>query len=140
MRYWDSSALVPLFVEQPSTGRVRRLYADDPVILTWTLSEVEILSALARLEREGAFAPESFHAAVARLSELWLRIDAVTAFDAVKQRARRLLRTHPLRAADALQLGAALLVASGDPAGWSVVSLDDRLCGAARREGFTVLP
>jgi hypothetical protein len=140
VRYWDSSALVPLFVEQPSTSAVRRLHADDPVVLTWTLSEVEILSALARLEREGAFGPGGFHAAASRLGDLWMRIDAVAAVDAVKQRARRLLRTHPLRAADALQLGAALLAASDEPARWSFVCLDDALSAAARREGFAVLP
>ena len=58
----------------------------------------------------------------------------------MKPRALRLLETHPLRAADALQLGAALYVAEEDPAGLEIVTLDSRLAEAARREGFRVLP
>ena len=60
--------------------------------------------------------------------------------DAVKARAKRLLGVHTLRAADALQLGAALTAASDDPLGWDLVCLDERLAEAARREGFAVLP
>jgi hypothetical protein len=50
--------------------------------------------------------------------------------------ARRVLRVHALRAADALQLAAALLVSEGNPGSLEVVTLDDRLLDAARREGF----
>jgi predicted nucleic acid-binding protein len=46
---------------------------------------------------------------------------------------------HPLRAADALQLGAALFAADGDPQSLELVTLDRRLADAARREGFPVL-
>jgi len=51
----------------------------------------------------------------------------------------RLLRIHPLRAADALQLAAALTAAE-NPGALAFVSLDDRLSDAARREGFSILP
>lgn len=140
MRYWDSSALVALFVEQAATQRVRELWAQDSGVITWSLSEVEIVSALVRLERDVALDAARFDEAVAQLAALWDTVDAVTALDAVKARTRRLLRSHPLRAADALQLGAALVAASDDPRRWSFVCLDDRLGAAARREGFTVVP
>ena len=140
MRYWDSSALVSLFVAQASTPEVRDLYSRDPGVVTWTLSEVEILSALCRLAREWAMGQNDFDLSVRHLADLWKAVDAVTAFDAVKTRARRLLKTHALRAADALQLGAALVCASDEPSQWSFVCLDDQLAGAARREGFAVLP
>ena len=51
----------------------------------------------------------------------------------------RRLETHPLRAADALQVGAALVAASGDPASLEFVTLDQRQAEAASREGFRVL-
>jgi len=57
----------------------------------------------------------------------------------VRRQARRLLRVHPLRAADALQLGAAIVWA-GRYEGREFVSLDARLREAARLEGFAVLP
>ena len=140
MRYWDSSALVTLFVEQTATSKIRELYASDAAVVTWTLSEIEMYSALARLDREGAFDNGTFQLAVERLTELWKRVDAVSALDTVKTRARRLLRVHSLGAADALQLGAAFVVAQDDPSLLSFVCLDERLAVAARREGFTVVP
>jgi predicted nucleic acid-binding protein len=140
MRYWDSSALVALIVEQAETNAVRDLYSTDGRILSWTTSEIEIISALCRLHREGSLDARGLGKATERLAKLWSRLDAISAVDAVKVRAARALRTHTLRAADALQLGAALLVAADDAARWSFVCLDDRLAGAALREGFTVLP
>ncbi len=49
------------------------------------------------------------------------------------------MRVHALRAADSLQLAAALIAANHDPATLEIVSLDARLATAARREGFKVL-
>jgi uncharacterized protein len=57
----------------------------------------------------------------------------------VKARAKRLLGVHSLRAADALQLAAALTPVYDDPLGHSFVCLDARL-SEARREGFTLFP
>jgi hypothetical protein len=57
----------------------------------------------------------------------------------VRRTAERLLRTHPLRAADSLQLAAALIAADHDPSNLEIVCLDARLTSAARREGFAVL-
>ena len=59
--------------------------------------------------------------------------------DAVRSRAVALLARHPLRAADALQLASALVLAEGDPSSLEFVCLDNNLADAAEREGFTVL-
>lgn len=48
------------------------------------------------------------------------------------------MRLHPLRAADALQLAAALVLSDFEPRTLPFVTLDDRLASAARREGFEV--
>ncbi len=65
----------------------------------------------------------------------WLE---VTQWQAVRQHAERVVETYPLRAADALQLGAALVAAEGHPSSLGFVTLDRRLAGAASREGFRV--
>jgi len=57
----------------------------------------------------------------------------------LRDAARRLLRVHDLRAADALQLAAALAAAEGRPMTLTLLCLDDRLGAAAEREGFPVL-
>lgn len=71
------------------------------------------------------------------LHETWTEVEPA---NAVREQAGRILRLHPLRAADALQLAAALVWCQGDPLQQEFVCLDQRLRVAARREGFTVLP
>ena len=46
---------------------------------------------------------------------------------------------HPLRAADALQLAAAFVAAERGPSSLQVVTLDERLADAMRKEGFVLI-
>lgn len=69
------------------------------------------------------------------LAEAWNEVQPTAALRAA---ARRLLRVHSLRATDALQLAAAIIAAEGMPASLPIVTLDERLAIAARREGFAV--
>ena len=57
-----------------------------------------------------------------------------------RKSAIRILRVHPLRAADALQLAAAIAAAEDNPATLPFVTFDDRLGQAAARDGFVVVP
>ena len=140
MRFWDSSALVALLVAHASSSQLRTLYASDAEAVAWTLSDVEIRSALARLERDAALSNKDYQEAVSRAEALWKTLHVVSLVDTVKNRAKRLLGVHLLRSADALQLGAALTVTLDDPLGVEFVCLDERLTDAARREGFVLLP
>jgi uncharacterized protein len=139
MRFWDSSALLPLLVDEPSGAHMRRLLTVDAQILAWWSSRVEMAAALARREREGSLstiAADAAYAALQRLAQSW---EEVTPSDLIRTTAQRLLRTHALRAADSLQLAAALVASGREPAGLEFVCLDERLGNAARREGFPVV-
>ena len=139
MKFWDSSAIVPLVMAESSTKALQAVAAADPVMLVWWATEVECASALARLERDGALDEPSAHDAFERLQQLagaWHEVDPS---DAIREAAVRLLRVHPLRAADALQLAAAIAAAERRPASLEVIALDDRLATAARKEGFPLL-
>lgn len=139
MRFWDASALVPLVVAQPSTSSMVALLQEDAAGTTWWATPVECTSALARLEREGSMSARDVSTAVARLETLMGAFDQVLAVEAVRVTAQRLLRSHPLRAADALQLAAAITASAGEARSLPFVCLDARLSDAARREGFVVL-
>jgi predicted nucleic acid-binding protein len=139
VKFWDASAIVPLLVSEASTRRLQVLAAGDSSMLVWWGSEVECVSALARLEREGALDVQAMALALGRLRQLTAGWHEVEPGDAVRETAARFLRVHPLRAADALQLAAAFLAAEQRPASLEVVTLDDRLGAAARREGFAVI-
>ena len=69
------------------------------------------------------------------LSDAWTEIQATPA---LQDRALRLLRVHTLRAADSLQLAAALITVDEKPGGFPFVCSDARLIDAATREGFHV--
>lgn len=138
MRFWDSSALVPLLVEEELSASLRELYLGEQGAITWWSTPVECVSAIARLEREDRLSPQAVTESLGRLDALarhWHRIEPA---DAVLETARRLLRVHPLRAADSLQLAAAFLASEGRPSTLELVCLDDRLVIAAQREGFLV--
>lgn len=130
---------MPLLVTDPLTARVQAVFEADPVVVAWWASEVECASALARLEREGAASRQSVGAALDRLDALAASWHEIQPAEQVRRRARRLLRVHPLRAADSLQLAAALVAAEGHPGSLELVSLDERLADAALREGFRVV-
>lgn len=138
MRFWDSSAVVPLLVAETTTETMRSLADDDPVMLVWWGTAVECVSAIARLERDDELTSEATRAALERLDALAEGWNEVQPVEAARRSARRLMRVHRLRAADALQLAAAVIAAEGHPPSLEVVTLDDRLVGAARREGFVV--
>jgi hypothetical protein len=140
MRFWDSSALVPLLVTQASSSKVDEWLTEDGELAVWTDTPVELASALMRLAREGAIAEPDASRAEARIDELLQSCHTIIDVEAVKSQARRLVRVHPLRAADAMQLGAAWEWAAGRPAGRVFHTLDTRLARAARREGFRVIP
>jgi len=139
VKFWDASAIVPLLVTEPSTRRLQALATKDAAMLVWWGSEVECVSALARLERDGALSPQAIKLALLQLGRLAACWHEVDPSDAVREAAARFLRVHPLRAADALQLAAAFLAAERRPASLEVVTLDDRLGTAARKEGFAVI-
>jgi len=138
VRFWDSSALVPLVVQQRASPTVDAWLEDDAVLVVWSLTPVEVTSALWRLVREGALSDDAALVAEIRVDELLAASHVVIDVEAVRSRARRLLRVHPLRAADGLQLAAALAWAGDHPEAHTLVTLDERLAGAARREGFDV--
>ncbi len=138
MRFWDSSALVPLCLAQPETARSRELHRDDPEVTVWWGSHVECASAIARAQRSAALSSSDAGRALETLAAVLGMSFEVTPADVVREQALRLLRIHALRAGDALQLAAAIEW-SGSPPSGEFVTFDERLGAAAEREGFGVL-
>ena len=109
MRFWDSSAVVALLVEEQGHQEAIEALAHDPVMLVWWATPVECLSALSRRARDGSLDDEGARAASRRLRALAAEWHEVLPTNALRDVAERMLRVHPLRAGDALQLAADLL-------------------------------
>lgn len=138
MTFWDSSAIVPLIVSEAASERLLDILEQNPIMMVWRGTPVECCSAVSQRERDGDLtvdqtteALDGFHA----LSAGWHEIVPT---DSVRGVAQRLPRVHPLRAADALQLAAAIIASEREPRTLPFLSLDERLNAAAQREGFPI--
>jgi predicted nucleic acid-binding protein len=140
VKFWDSSAIIPLCLKEQMSETVKRLIKPDEDIVVWWATRVECLSALSRRRREGVLDKNSELKAKAILSALSEEWSEVQPCEPVRQRAERLLAIHPLRSADAFQLAAALIWAQENPQGLEIVCLDQNLQEAGHKEGFTLLP
>ncbi len=138
MMFWDSSAITPLIAQEAESGLRREQYESCPRMIVWYGTRLEIESALARKKREDSFTLDELRQAQEVLQTLERGWDEVTPTLVLRERAIRLLHTHPLRAADAFQLAAALVVSREFPKGHSFLTGDKRLREAAEREGFQV--
>jgi hypothetical protein len=140
MKFWDASAIIPMCLLESQTALVKQIAEEDGAIVAWWATPVEVCSAFSRLRREGELTHPAESQARHVLDSLageWTEIEPSRK---VRETAERALLLHPLRAADSLQLAAALVWASGHAPGYQFVSLDRRLREAAHREGFQVLP
>jgi predicted nucleic acid-binding protein len=139
LKFWDTSAVVPLLAEEPTREHLMSLLDQDPDVIIWWGTTVEIASALARREREGLVTADQVTSALAIAHQLADSWHEIVPSDSIRRTAERLLRTHPLRSSDSLQLAAALVAADHNPENLQIVCLDARMSSAGRREGFTVL-
>jgi predicted nucleic acid-binding protein len=138
--FWDASAIVPLAIHQLATADAQSVQRTTGAMVVWWSTWVECESAFQRLLREGLTDGPGVVAAQRRVEALLLRATQVAPDESVRHRARLLLAAHPLRAADALQLAAAIEQARGFPRGHVFVCFDARLREAALAMGFDVRP
>jgi predicted nucleic acid-binding protein len=139
VRYWDASALLPTIVKEPGSELVDAWLREDDSVCTWGLTRVELASSIERRAREGRLTAAQRKDALRLVADLCAAATEVLELEPVRGRAQALLARHSLRAADALQLGAAITVAESGLRGLAFVCLDRRLAEAASREGFEVL-
>ena len=139
VRFWDTSGLVPALIEETTTAVVRSTLDSDPRVITWWGTELECSSAIARAERERRIIGREIAIALTKLEALrasWVVVDPSAV---LRETALRVIRVHPLRAGDALQLAAATVASEHRPPSMQFVTLDDRLAEAASKEGFPVI-
>jgi hypothetical protein len=139
MKFWDSSAILPIIVKESTTPFLLELKKSDDEMVVWWGTETECLSALARREREGGLDRAAVSLAEGNLAKILSRSYEVQPTTEVRRIARRLLMTHPLRAADALQLASALFFSGIQVPELPFVTLDKNLASSAGKEGFSLI-
>lgn len=133
--YFDTSALVPLLVEEDASARASLIWDEAERIAGVRLVYAEAHAALAAARRSGRIEARGLRQAVAELRRLYDQMDVVEASDALVRRAGALAEEYALRGYDAVHLAGAETVAGED----SVLVAGDRpLCRAAESLGIAV--
>lgn len=138
MNFWDTSAVIPLLLREKQSVRVREWHARDSKMAVWYFTVTECHSAIERKQREGRLGMFEVAELKDRLHEMQSQWAEIRPSTELRDRAHRVLAVHPLSAADALQLAAALVIFGEKPAGHHFLTFDSTLALAARREGFIV--
>jgi hypothetical protein len=139
VRFWDTSALLPLFIDEPSTDACRKLLTSDPSVVVWEATQIELLSVIGRLRREASGLDDLCAGVRLEMIRVWPAWTRVADWTRVTTRAQRIVNLHPLKAADALQLAAALSACEDLPHTLPFVTRDRALAAAAGLEGFPVI-
>jgi predicted nucleic acid-binding protein len=137
--FWDSSALVPICVQQPATPSALAFSAKYEMAVWWS-APVEMRAAFARLLRMGQLNQGGHVQALVTLDCLRSTWWEVEPDEPLRLQAEGLVDRFPLKAADAQQLAAALAWCLGKPAGRAFLSRDKQLLDAARQLGFLTVP
>lgn len=140
MRFWDTSSIVPLMVDEETSALTERILSEDLEMVVWWGTEVECVGALSGKFRAKRFGSADVEQAITVLGDLVGSWSELQPTDEVRVRSERLLFSRNLSSADAMQLAAALLWCDDDPRQAVFVCQDDKLRTAARLEGFRVLP
>ncbi|HEV8399781.1 MAG TPA: hypothetical protein VGQ18_08080 [Gemmatimonadales bacterium] len=131
---------MPILLLSSRSSELTALLRSDAERALWWGTIVECLSALHRQRREGRLSLALVEQGTRRLAGLVEDSDVIDPTSLLRDQAGRLVATHPLRAADAFQLAAALAWCDGASVGESFVCLDERLRETAQHEGFASLP
>lgn len=141
--FLDTSALLKRYVSETGTAWIQLLTAQDAgnLLVVARITWVEVLSALARRQREGSL---SGNQASLILQVFRYHFDTqyqkVELLPVVTQMAGELVSRHPLRAYDAVQLASALSILpqlSGvNTMTFTFLTADDHLLVAAQAENL----
>jgi predicted nucleic acid-binding protein len=129
---------VALCVKQPETLQAEQ-WAEQFTLAVWWAAPVEIRSAFARLQRSGHLQPAAKIYALEHLQAIRQSWREIHPSSGLRDQASALLDLYSIRAADSLQLAAALVWCRNRPNGRTFLCADLRLSEAAMQAGFNVL-
>jgi predicted nucleic acid-binding protein len=136
VKFWDSSALVPLVSDEERTDDLKKLFEQDRQVVVAFITPLEVTSAVSRKAGVNRDLRREAQRHYAVLAANW---SVINEYLLVLTNAERLIAHHRLRSGDAIQLACAL-IGTGPGARIPFVTLDEELAAAARAEGLSVLP
>jgi uncharacterized protein len=134
--YFDTSAVVPLLVDEPGSSTAATLWDRADRVVSVRLVYAEARAALAQAARMGRLPARQLRTAVRAMETLYDELDLVEVDDELVRRAGELAEGRALRGYDAVHLAAAALIDDDDLV---VVAGDRALLGAASHQGMATV-
>ncbi len=140
--YFDTSALLKLYVDERDSDSVRDLYSQAGFVCTHLIAYVELLAGVAKGGSLGRLSAEQQVQLLAEIDTGWRQLEVVEIDEVLARRAGHLALRHVLRGFDAVHLAAAERVMAETPgtAKFGFVGFDLRMRSAAQTLGMEVLP
>lgn len=133
--YFDTSAIVPLFIDEPGSETARGTWDEASRIVGIPLLYAETRAALAQAQRAGRLTASQLRSTVDTLDEHYMHFDLLDIDNVLVRHAGMLAEAHGLRGYDAVHLAAALQVFDPDLV---LVAGDRALLSAAKSAGLQV--
>ncbi|MHB1446176.1 MAG: type II toxin-antitoxin system VapC family toxin [Acidimicrobiales bacterium] len=133
--YFDTSAVIPLLIEEAGSETAGRLWDEADRLTSVRLVYPEARAALAQAQRMARLSSGQLREAVGGFELLFSQLDVIEVSEALASRAGELAESEALRGYDAVHLAALGALGQTDVV---LVSGDDQLCEAGRRQGFRV--
>lgn len=137
MIYFDTSALIKLFILEKGSEDAQRLSRDHFPTATATIAYTEMYSGVNRRKREGHLSTHQYTRLSRRFEEYWTSSIHVELTQEVLASAKALLERHSLRALDAIHLASAISLKKGIQEPLQFAAADSRLLDAASAERLT---
>jgi predicted nucleic acid-binding protein len=137
--YAESSAVLAWLLGEPTGAQARATLEAADLVIASDLTLIECDRVLIRLAAFKHVSEAEIADRRARLLEASTHWDVLRLSPEIVDRARRPFPVEPVRTLDALHLASAL-VAKASVSGLEMLSLDDRVRGAARALGIPLQP
>ena len=112
--YFDTSAIVPLLIEEHGTASARDIWSSADRMASVRLARVEAGAALAKAARMGRITAAQLRSSVQSLDDVMAQLHLVELDEHLVCTAGDLAESESLRAYDAVHLAAALQVSEPD--------------------------
>ncbi len=135
--YLDTSVLTRRYLPEPGSSSIHALLRSNRRIAVSRLTFAETCAAVGRAHTKGLIEAHERDAIIDRLPEDFAELWVIEPRKAIIESVAELIKRHPLRGYDALQLASCLKVRSHEAT--ELWAADGALIAAARAEGLKVV-
>lgn len=138
LAYFDTSALVKIYIHEAGSSRVRGLLTSYE-FLSSAITPIELHSAVQRRHRQGEITQPNYNSIVSRLAKdrsYWQLVEVVPQ---ILSKAEELVKTANVRTLNAIHIASAIIIQDSFTTPLPFISADERQLAAAQSCRLSVI-